>query len=41
MATNLLFATEVKKTTSDGRALRKLHEGEGLCLWVYLDRRKY
>jgi hypothetical protein len=41
MATNLLSATEVKKTTSDGKALRKLHDGEGLYLWVYLDGRKY
>lgn len=41
MATNLLSAAECKNAGSLGRALRKLHDGDGLYLWVYLDGRKY
>jgi len=41
MATNLLSATQCKNATSKGAGIRKLHDGDGLYLWVYLDGRKY
>lgn len=41
MATNLLSAVECKNATSNGAGVRKLHDGDGLYLWVYLDGRKY
>jgi len=41
MATNLLSAAECKSATSNGAGIRKLHDGDGLYLWVYLDGRKY
>lgn len=41
MATNLLSAAECKNATSNGAAIRKLHDGDGLYLWIYLDGRKY
>lgn len=41
MATNLLSAAECKNATSNGVGVRKLHDGDGLYLWVYLDGRKY
>ena len=41
MATNLLSAVECKNTTSNGAGVRKLHDGDGLYLWVFLDGRKY
>ncbi len=41
MATNLLSAAECKNATSNGASIRKLHDGDGLYLWVYLDGRKY
>ena len=41
MATNLLSATECKNATSNGAGIRKLHDGDGLYLWTYLDGRKY
>jgi integrase len=41
MATNLLSAVECKNATSNGAGIRKLHDGDGLYLWVYRDGRKY
>ena len=41
MATNLLSAVECKNASSNGAGIRKLHDGDGLYLWVYLDGRKY
>ena len=41
MATQLLSAAECKNATSNGARIRKLHDGDGLYLWVYLDGRKY
>jgi integrase len=41
VATNLLSAVECKNATSNGAAVRKLHDGDGLYLWVYRDGRKY
>ena len=41
MATNLLSAAECKNATSNVAGIRKLHDGDGLYLWVYLDGRKY
>ncbi|MDE3021835.1 MAG: tyrosine-type recombinase/integrase [Pseudomonadota bacterium] len=41
MPTNLLSAIECKNATSKGAGIRKLHDGDGLYLWVYLDGRKY
>ena len=32
MATNLLSDKKIKNATSEGKALRKLHDGEGLYL---------
>ena len=36
-----LSAAECKNATSNGAGVRKLHDGDGLYLWVYLDGRKY
>jgi len=41
VATNLLSAVECKNVTSDGAGVRKLHDGDGLYLWIYRDGRKY
>jgi integrase len=41
MATNLLSAATCKNATSNDTAVRKLHDGDGLYLWVYQDGRKY
>jgi integrase len=41
MATNLLSAAECKNANSNGASVRKLPDGDGLYLWVYLDGRKY
>jgi integrase len=41
MAINLLSAAECKNATSNGLGIRKLHDGGGLYLWIYLDGRKY
>lgn len=41
MATNLLSAVECKNATCNGAGIRKLHDGDGLYLWVYRDARKY
>jgi len=41
MATNLLSAAACKNSTTNGASIRKLHDGDGLYLWVYLDGRKY
>lgn len=41
MAMNLLSAAECKNSTSNGVGIRKLHDGDGLYLWIYLDGRKY
>jgi hypothetical protein len=39
--TNLLSAPECKNATSEGNAIRKLHDGGGLYLWVYADGGKF
>lgn len=41
MAINLLSDAQCKNATSEGKLLRKLPDGDGLYLWVYLDGRKY
>jgi integrase len=41
MATNLLSAVKCKNATSNGPRIRKLHDGDGLYLWIFLDGRKY
>lgn len=41
MATNLLSAAKCKNVTSNGAGIHKLHDGDGLYLWVYQDGRKY
>jgi integrase len=41
MATNLLSAAECKNANSNGGSIRKLPDGDGLYLWIYLDGRKY
>jgi integrase len=41
MATNLLSAATCKNANSNGARVRKLPDGDGLYLWVYLDGRKY
>ncbi len=38
---NLLSELECKNATSEGRAIRKIHDGGGLYLWVYLDGSKF
>ena len=39
--TNLLSASKCNNATSDGKAIRKLHDGGGLYLWVYADGGKF
>jgi integrase len=41
MAINLLSDAECKKSTSEGRRIRKLSDGGGLYLWIYEDGSKY
>jgi hypothetical protein len=41
VATNLLPAVGCKNATSKGAGIRKLHDGDGLYMWAYLDGRKY
>lgn len=41
MAEKLLTDTECRNATSEGRAIRKLHDGGGLYLWVYADGSKF
>jgi hypothetical protein len=41
VATNLLSAVQCKNATSKDATVRKLHDGDGLYLWVYRDGRKY
>lgn len=41
MAINLLSDVQCKNSTSEGKSVRKLSDGGGLYLWVYLDGRKY
>jgi integrase len=41
VATNLLSAVICKNATSKEAGIRKLHDGDGLYLWVFLDGRKY
>ncbi len=41
MATNLLSAAQCKNAKSSGNSVRKLPDGDGLYLWIYLDGRKY
>ena len=41
MATNLLSAAQCKNANSNGASIRKLPDGDGLYLWIYLDGRKY
>jgi len=36
-----LSDAECRNATSEGRAIRKLHDGNGLYLWIYDDGRKY
>ncbi|GAB1392909.1 tyrosine-type recombinase/integrase [Rhodocyclaceae bacterium] len=38
---NLLSAKECVNASCEGKAIRKLHDGGGLYLWVYEDGRKY
>ena len=38
---NRLSDPECKSATTKGKAIRKLHDGGGLYLWVYADGRKY
>jgi len=38
---NLLSAPECNNATSEGKAIRKLHDGGGLYLWVYADGSKF
>ena len=38
---NLLSDTGCKNATTNGKEIRKLHDGGGLYLWVYADGRKY
>jgi Arm DNA-binding domain len=41
VAKNLLSAVECENATTKVAGIRKLHDGDGLYLWVYLDGRKY
>jgi hypothetical protein len=41
MPSNLLTLLECKNATCQTASLRKLHDGDGLYLWVYPDGRKY
>lgn len=38
---NLLSAKECSNASSEGKAIRKLHDGGGLYLWIYEDGRRY
>lgn len=38
---NLLSDTECRNATSEGKAIRKLHDGGGLYLWVYAEGSKF
>jgi len=38
---NLLSAKECSNASSEGKAIRKLHDGGGLYLWIYADGRRY
>ena len=38
---NLLSASKCNNATSEGKAIRKLHDGGGLYLWVYVDGGKF
>jgi integrase len=39
--TTMLTDPKCKNATSEGKAIRKLSDGDGLYLWVYADGRKY
>jgi len=39
--TNLLSPLECKNSTSEGKAIRKLHDGGGLYLWIYANGTKF
>jgi integrase len=41
MPSNLLTATECKNATCAKVAVRKLHDGDGLYLWIFADGKKY
>jgi integrase len=41
VSTNLLSAVECKNATSSRAGVRKLHDGDGLYLWIYRNGRKY
>jgi hypothetical protein len=41
MPSNLLTPLECSKAKCKGASLLKMHDGEGLYLWVYADGRKY
>lgn len=38
---NILTARGIDNATSEGRSIRKLHDGGGVYLWVYADGKKY
>ena len=38
---NLLGDLECKNATTEGKEIRKLHDGGGLYLWIYADGRRY
>jgi len=38
---NLLSVPQCNAVTSEGKAIRKLHDGGGLFLWVYEDGSKF
>lgn len=38
---NLLSVKTCDNATSEGNAIRKLHDGGGLYLWVHADGKKY
>ena len=38
---NLLSDADCRNSTSEGRAIRKLHDGGSLYLWVYADGSKF
>ena len=41
MAINLYDDVHYRNATSNGKSIRKIHDGGGLYLWVYADGRKY
>ena len=41
MPSNLLTATECKNASCGKLSLRKLHDGDGLYLWIFADGKKY